>query len=62
MNPTHWSFHQRVRARAVSDGSVLGGDMTVVTGSVRWIGNLPDRANVAARGGAWKDKQNLLGA
>jgi hypothetical protein len=34
------------------DGGVLGGDMTVVTGSIRWTGNLPDRADVAARGGA----------
>jgi hypothetical protein len=25
--------------------------MTVVTGSIRWTGNLPDRADVVARGG-----------
>ena len=24
-------------ARAVSDGGVLGGDLTIVTGSIRWI-------------------------
>jgi hypothetical protein len=41
-----------VEAREVSDGGVLGGDMTVVTGSIRWTSNLPDRADVAARDGA----------
>ena len=53
----------------MSDGGVLGGDLTVVTGSIRWTGNLLDRADVAARGGAavacggaWKDGQNVVGA
>jgi hypothetical protein len=41
-----------VEAREISDGGVLGGDMTVVIGSIRWTGNLPDRADVAARDGA----------
>ena len=36
----------------MSDGGVLGGDLTVVTGSIRWTGNLFDRADVAVRGGA----------
>jgi hypothetical protein len=36
----------------VSDEGVLGGDLTVVTGSIRWTGNLPVRADVVARGGA----------
>jgi hypothetical protein len=49
---TRRRFHWRVEAREISDGGVLGGDMTVVTGSIRWTGNLPDRANVAARDGA----------
>jgi hypothetical protein len=69
VDPTRRSFHRRVEARDGSDGSVLGGDMTVVTGSIRWTGELSDRADVAARGGAvverggaWKDGQNLLGA
>ena len=39
-------------ARAKSDGGVLGGDLTVVTGSIRWTSNLPDRADVVARRGA----------
>jgi hypothetical protein len=52
VDPTHRSFHRRVEAREVSDGGVLGGDMTVVTGSIRWTGNLPDRADVVARGDA----------
>ena len=39
-------------ALAESDGVVLGGDLTIVSGSVRWIGKLSDRADVAARGGA----------
>jgi hypothetical protein len=58
-----------VEAREESGGGVLGGDLTVVGGSVRWTGELSDRADVAARGGAvvarggsWKDGQNLLGA
>ena len=34
----------------MSDGGVLGEDLTVVTGSIRWTGNLLDRADVAARG------------
>jgi hypothetical protein len=46
------SFHRCVEVRSVSDGPVLGGEMTVVTGSIRWTGNLPDRADLAARGGA----------
>ena len=56
-------------ARAESDGVVLGEDLTVVGGSIRWTGKLSDRADVAAhggavveRGGAWKDGQNLLRA
>ena len=52
MDPTRRSFHRCVGARAMSDGGVLGGDLTVVTGSIRWTGNLLDRADVAARGGA----------
>jgi hypothetical protein len=52
MDPTRRSFHRRVEAREVSDGGVLGGDMTVVTGSIRWTGNLPNRADVVAHGGA----------
>jgi hypothetical protein len=39
-------------AREVSYNGVLGGDMTVVTGSIRWTSNLLDRADVVARGGA----------
>jgi hypothetical protein len=31
---------------------VLGRDLTVVIESIRWTGNLPNRADVAARGGA----------
>jgi hypothetical protein len=41
-----------VEARQGSDGGVLGGDLTVVGGSVWWTGELSDRADVAARGGA----------
>jgi hypothetical protein len=41
-----------MEARALSDGGVLGGDMTVVTGSIRCTGNLPYRADMVARGGA----------
>jgi hypothetical protein len=41
-----------MEAREVSDGSVLGRDMTIVTGYIKWTGNLPNRADVAARGGA----------
>jgi hypothetical protein len=52
VNPTRRSVHRRVRARAMSDWGVLGGDLTVVTGSIRWTGNLPDRADMEARGGA----------
>jgi hypothetical protein len=52
VDSTRRSFHRRVEAREVSDGGVLGGDMTVVTGSIRWTGNLPDRADVAAGDGA----------
>jgi hypothetical protein len=52
VKPTRRSIHRRVEARAVSDEGVLGGDLTGVTGSVRWTGNLPDRADVVARGGA----------
>ena len=52
VNLTHWSIHRRVGARAVSDGGVLGGDLTIVTGFIMWISNLPDQADVAARGGA----------
>jgi hypothetical protein len=40
------------RVRAVSDGGVLGEDLTVVIGSIRWTSNLLDRAIVAVRGGA----------
>jgi hypothetical protein len=61
MKPTRRSIHRRVRAREVLDEGVLCGDLTVVTGSIRWTKNLPDRADVAtrggatvARGGAWK--------
>jgi hypothetical protein len=36
----------------VSNGGILGRDLTVVTRSIRWTSNLPDRADVAARGGA----------
>ena len=36
----------------MSDGGVLGGDLTVVTRSIRWTGNLLDRADVVACGGA----------
>ena len=49
-------------ARAVFDRGVLGRDIIVVTRFVRWTGNLPNRADLAARGGAWKDGQNLLSA
>jgi hypothetical protein len=49
-----------VEAREESDGGVLGGDLTVVGGSVRWTGELSDRADVVAHGGSWKDGQNLL--
>jgi hypothetical protein len=52
VKPTRRSIHRRVEARAVSDEGVLGGDLTVVTGSIRWTGNLPIRADVVARGGA----------
>jgi hypothetical protein len=52
MNPTCRSINRRVEAHAVSDWGVLGGDLTVITGSIRWTGNLPDRADVAAHGGA----------
>jgi hypothetical protein len=41
-----------VEAREESDGGVLGGDITVVGGSVRWTDELSDRADVAVRGGA----------
>jgi hypothetical protein len=37
--------------RANSDGGVLGGDLTVVGGSIRWTGNLFYRVDVAAHGG-----------
>ena len=51
-----------MEARVVSDGGVLGGDLTVVTRSIRWIGNLLDRADMVARGDVWKDEQNVLEA
>ena len=35
VDPTRRSFHRRVGARAMSDGGVLGKDLTVVTGSIR---------------------------
>ena len=61
------SFYRCVGTRAESDGVVLGEDLTVVGGSIRWTCNLPDRADMVAhggaavaRGGAWKDGQNLL--
>jgi hypothetical protein len=50
VKPTRRSIHRRVGARAVSDEGVLGGDLTVVTGSIRWTDNLPVRADVVARG------------
>jgi hypothetical protein len=43
----------------VSDGGVLGGDLIVVTGSIRWTGNLPDRADMAAR---WQTATTSRGA
>jgi hypothetical protein len=43
VKPMRRSIHRRVEAHAVSDEGVLGGDLTVVTGSIRWIGNLHDR-------------------
>jgi hypothetical protein len=49
----------------VFDGGVLGGNLTVVIGSVRWTGNLPDRDDVEARGGAKAargKRQQLLAA
>ena len=52
VNLTRWSIHRRVGAHAVSDGGVLGGDLTVVIGSIRWTGNILDRADVAAHGRA----------
>jgi hypothetical protein len=52
VKPTRRSIHRRVVARAVLDEGVLGGDLTVVIGSIRWTGNLPVRADVVARGGA----------
>jgi hypothetical protein len=54
VKPTRRSIHRRVGAHAVSDEGVLGRDLTVVTGSIRWTGNLPDQADVVARGGVWK--------
>jgi hypothetical protein len=50
MDPTRRRFHQRVGARAISNGGILGKDMIVITGSIRWTGNLPDWADMAARG------------
>jgi hypothetical protein len=52
VKPTRKRIHRHVGARAVSDEGVLGGDLTVVTRSIRWTENLPDRADVVARGGA----------
>jgi hypothetical protein len=52
VNPTRRSFYRRVGACANHDGGMLGRDMTVVTGSIRWTGNLPDQADVTACGGA----------
>ena len=47
-------------ARAESDGGMLGGDLTVVCGSVRWTGKLFYRANVAACGAAMaRGKTNI---
>jgi hypothetical protein len=37
---------------AFVDGGVLGEDLTVVDGSVRWTGNLSDWADLAGCGGA----------
>jgi hypothetical protein len=50
VKPTRRSIHRRVGAHVVSDEGVLGGDLTVVTGSIRWTGNLPNRADMAACG------------
>jgi hypothetical protein len=52
VKPTCRRIHRRMGARAVSDEGILCEDLTVVTGSIRWTENLPDRADVAARGGA----------
>jgi hypothetical protein len=52
MKPTRRSIHRRVGARVVSGEGVLGGDLTVVTGSIRWTGNLLVRADMVARVGA----------
>jgi hypothetical protein len=52
VKPTRRSIHRRVGVCAVSDEGVLGGYLTGVTVSVRWTGNLPDRADVVAFGGA----------
>jgi hypothetical protein len=52
VKPTRRRIHRRMGVRAVSEEGVLCGDLTVVTGSIRWTENLPDRADVAARGGA----------
>ena len=35
-----------------SNGGMLGGDLIVIGGSVRWTRNLFDRADVAVRGEA----------
>jgi hypothetical protein len=51
MDPTRKIFHQLVGLCAVSNGGMLGGNLIVVAGSVRWTGNLPDRADMVARGG-----------
>jgi hypothetical protein len=50
VKPTRRSIHQHVGVCAVLDEGVLGGDLTVVIGSIRWTDNLPVRVDVVARG------------
>jgi hypothetical protein len=54
VNPTRRNFNRHVEARAKSDGGILGGDLTIVGGSVRWTGNLSDQVDLAARGACGK--------
>ena len=54
VNPTCRRIHLSMGACAESNGGVVGRDLTIVGGSVRWTGKLSDRVDVAARGKADK--------
>jgi hypothetical protein len=52
VKPTHRRFHRCVEVCVDFYGGMLGRDLTVIGGSVRLTGNLPDWADVVAHEGA----------